>query len=274
MRRRCPTTASSLEPRARATPRSTTTSRPTRASVRSRSRPAATRSAAPMPSTSPKGIVSSTVFSGGGIRRHRRQTPTRSTCPSCSGTSQTFVSGNAGTAIIVRRHRRSGRTTNADSRRLRRFQFQQHVAGHRHVPGRRPTSTTNPGSGNLFKNGTGTAYMAGTNSYNGTTTVNQGIMDVQSSAGLGTNAGNVFVSGARNWHRRQHPALVIANSIALTGTGIGVGTAATNGAGQRQSQRCVPGPGRFVQQDRQQHPGRQRGVAEQPRTSALPLAAC
>ncbi|MBI5771329.1 MAG: autotransporter-associated beta strand repeat-containing protein [Verrucomicrobia bacterium] len=74
-------------------------------------------------------------------------------------------------------------------------------------------------SGTLTKNGTGYVTLSGANTYTGATTINSGTVEIQSSAGLGTNAaGTTIASGA---------TLALSNNISssegLTVSGAGVG---------------------------------------------------
>ena len=47
------------------------------------------------------------------------------------------------------------------------------------------------GSGNLTKNYPGTLLLSGTNTYSGTTTIDEGILSVSSSANLGATPGSI-----------------------------------------------------------------------------------
>ncbi|QYM78758.1 autotransporter-associated beta strand repeat-containing protein [Horticoccus luteus] len=90
-------------------------------------------------------------------------------------------------------------------------------------------------TGTLTKNGTGTLIVSGTNTYGGATTINTGVLSLQSNAGLGAATGGTTVSGsggALELSNAAHGNLTTsAEPLALNGTGISGNGALRNAAG-------------------------------------------
>jgi fibronectin-binding autotransporter adhesin len=79
------------------------------------------------------------------------------------------------------------------------------------------------GSGGITKNGSGTLILSGSNTYLGITTINQGVVNVQSNSALGaTTAGTTVISGAA---LQVQGNVTIAEPLSLAGTGTVVGFA-------------------------------------------------
>lgn len=73
------------------------------------------------------------------------------------------------------------------------------------------------GTGSIIKSGTGTATLAGNNSYDGVTTISGGILNVSHANGLGTTVGDTTVTNASL--RLSGGAVVAAESVSVNGGG-------------------------------------------------------
>lgn len=94
-----------------------------------------------------------------------------------------------------------------------------------------PTVADNgTGAVSVTKNGTGSWILSGANSYNGTTTVNTGVLNIQNASALGTTTnGTSVISGAAL--QIQGNITVGAEALTLRGTGLGNDGALRNIAG-------------------------------------------
>jgi len=86
------------------------------------------------------------------------------------------------------------------------------------------------GFGSLVKQGSGTLTLSGTNTYSGATTVNAGVLDLQSSSALGASTfGNTVANGAAV--QLSNNISVTEGSFTISGTGVGSTGAIRNTSG-------------------------------------------
>ena len=76
------------------------------------------------------------------------------------------------------------------------------------------------GSGSIVKNGEGTLSLTGANTYNGSTTINQGVLLIASNTALGNSAGTTVNNGAA---LEAQGNITVNVPLALNGAGIGEG---------------------------------------------------
>jgi autotransporter-associated beta strand protein len=83
------------------------------------------------------------------------------------------------------------------------------------------SGTVGTGSGGITKNGTGTLILSGTNTYSGTTLVQEGVLSLQNSAGLG-GLGTTTVSSGAALHldSTAHGNLLGGDATTISGTGV------------------------------------------------------
>jgi len=84
------------------------------------------------------------------------------------------------------------------------------------------SGTVGIGSGGITKNGTGTLILSGTNTYGGTTLIQEGVLSLQNSAGLG-GLGTTTVSSLAALHldSTANGNLLGGDATTISGTGIG-----------------------------------------------------
>jgi autotransporter-associated beta strand protein len=84
------------------------------------------------------------------------------------------------------------------------------------------SGTVGIGSGGITKNGTGTLILSGTNTYGGTTLIQEGVLSLQNSAGLG-GLGTTTVASLAALHldSTANGNLLGGDATTITGTGIG-----------------------------------------------------
>ena len=84
------------------------------------------------------------------------------------------------------------------------------------------SGTVGIGTGGITKNGTGTLILSGTNTYGGTTLIQEGVLSLQNSAGLG-GLGTTTVSSLAALHldSTANGNLLGGDATTITGTGIG-----------------------------------------------------
>ncbi len=82
----------------------------------------------------------------------------------------------------------------------------------------------------LTKNGTGKLILSGINIYDGTTTVNAGILNIQNGQGAGTPANGIIVNNSAQLELESAPVMFIDESLSLSGTGVS-GSALVNVSG-------------------------------------------
>jgi fibronectin-binding autotransporter adhesin len=73
---------------------------------------------------------------------------------------------------------------------------------------------------NLVKNGTGTFTLSGNNSFDGTTLINAGVLNIQTNTALGTSVGATSVTANNAALELQNGLTVTGEALSLTGTGI------------------------------------------------------
>ncbi|HEY5314965.1 MAG TPA: autotransporter-associated beta strand repeat-containing protein, partial [Pirellulales bacterium] len=133
--------------------------------------------------------------------------------PVTLGASQTWVSGNSGTALAF------GTSGTIDTGDLLVLTFDG--AGNFNLGG------VISDEGSLVKYGSGTAYLMAANTYDGQTTVDAGVVDVENNSALGSNAAGTYVSpgGALDIGALNSGAnFTINEPLAINGQGIGTGT--------------------------------------------------
>ncbi|MFO1531078.1 MAG: autotransporter-associated beta strand repeat-containing protein [Kiritimatiellia bacterium] len=81
------------------------------------------------------------------------------------------------------------------------------------------------GAGTLTKTGLGTWTLTGANTYTGSTTISEGILNIRTSTALGTAAGGVTISNGATL-QLQGPLAVGAEAMSLSGAGAGGATGA------------------------------------------------
>ncbi|MEI6764881.1 MAG: autotransporter-associated beta strand repeat-containing protein [Bacteroidota bacterium] len=82
----------------------------------------------------------------------------------------------------------------------------------------------------LVKNGSGTLVLSGSNSYNGTTTIAEGILDIRNSNALGTTVSGTLVNNGASL-KLNNNINVGAEALSLSGIGVGAMGALNNQSG-------------------------------------------
>ncbi|MDO9255568.1 MAG: autotransporter-associated beta strand repeat-containing protein, partial [Bacteroidales bacterium] len=72
----------------------------------------------------------------------------------------------------------------------------------------------------LIKNGTGKLILSGINMYDGTTTVNSGILNLQNGQGAGNPSNGIIVNNTAQLELESAPVMFINEPLSLSGTGI------------------------------------------------------
>jgi fibronectin-binding autotransporter adhesin len=87
------------------------------------------------------------------------------------------------------------------------------------------------GTGNLFKTGTGALTLSGNNNYSGTTTVDQGVLNVRHSNALGTTAGGTTINQVNGAILDLASNVTVPDAITFSGAHAGLTTTLRNSSG-------------------------------------------